>query len=173
MKELYPELYQNVYCGFSCPKGWESLIRDLSAKIASLNAVRVAQVKEKFGFLRYYFDPLSDAGIPLDKRTTLWKNYNKAKELIKEAEEASQTTCQECGEYGEPRKSSWVSTLCNDHANGMPSHWGPRAKCKLCQTVIQSKFQHDFKYCECGAIFVDGGGSYTRYGGEMVNIEWL
>lgn len=32
-----------------------------------------------------------------------------------------------------------------------------RAKCKLCQEIIESKFSHDFVKCKCGEIFVDGG----------------
>ena len=39
-----------------------------------------------------------------------------------------------------------------------------RAQCKLCDDVIESTSGHDFKYCNCGEIFVDGGLSYLRRG---------
>jgi hypothetical protein len=37
-----------------------------------------------------------------------------------------------------------------------------RAKCKLCDDVIESKFQHDYVTCKCGEISVDGGNVYHR-----------
>jgi tRNA(Ile2) C34 agmatinyltransferase TiaS len=38
------------------------------------------------------------------------------------------------------------------------------AKCLKCGDEIESKHQHDFKYCKCGSVFVDGGLAYTRRG---------
>lgn len=43
---------------------------------------------------------------------------------------------------------------------------GPQAKCAKCGDVIQSTYRWDFKACKCGAIFIDGGDSYTRCGGN-------
>lgn len=43
--------------------------------------------------------------------------------------------------------------------------WMNSAKCKKCGEVITSNNRHDFKYCKCGAIFVDGGSWYGRRGG--------
>lgn len=31
--------------------------------------------------------------------------------------------------------------------------------CKKCDDTIESKYQHDFKYCSCGAVGIDGGVS--------------
>jgi len=45
-----------------------------------------------------------------------------------------------------------------------------RIRCELCDEIIESTFCHDFKYCDCGAIFVDGGKAYSRYGGDLENI---
>ncbi|MED0737110.1 hypothetical protein [Aneurinibacillus thermoaerophilus] len=39
-----------------------------------------------------------------------------------------------------------------------------RIRCKICDDVISSKYTHDFKSCQCGAIFVDGGTEYQRMG---------
>ena len=32
-----------------------------------------------------------------------------------------------------------------------------RAKCKLCNDIIESLHPQDYQLCKCGAIFVDGG----------------
>ena len=42
---------------------------------------------------------------------------------------------------------------------------GPKLRCLICNDEIQSMSVHDFKWCQCGNVFIDGGGCYTRYGG--------
>ena len=37
-----------------------------------------------------------------------------------------------------------------------------RAKCRLCNEIIESKHQHDYVSCSCGEIAVDGGNAYHR-----------
>jgi len=44
------------------------------------------------------------------------------------------------------------------------------AKCLKCGDVIESKYRHDFKFCKCGAIAVDGGHEYLRRVGELDQI---
>ena len=39
-----------------------------------------------------------------------------------------------------------------------------RAQCAKCGDIIESMSQHDFKWCKCKAIFVDGGRAYSRFG---------
>jgi hypothetical protein len=34
----------------------------------------------------------------------------------------------------------------------------------LCKDIIESKYRHNFVYCRCGEIFVDGGHDYLRRG---------
>lgn len=41
---------------------------------------------------------------------------------------------------------------------------GDKIQCKKCLDVIQSMHRHDFKWCKCGNIFVDGGSAYLRCG---------
>ncbi len=48
-----------------------------------------------------------------------------------------------------------------------------RAKCRKCGDVIESTHRHDFVSCKCGAIFVDGGNDYWRFGGDMAAFERL
>jgi len=44
------------------------------------------------------------------------------------------------------------------------------AKCLKCGDVIESKYRHDFKFCKCGAIAVDGSHEYLRRVGELDQI---
>src|SRR6266851_2274887 len=37
-----------------------------------------------------------------------------------------------------------------------------RAKCKLCEDIIESKHRHDYVSCICGEISVDGGQDLQR-----------
>lgn len=44
------------------------------------------------------------------------------------------------------------------------------ARCKKCDTVIESTHVHDFVTCNCKAIFTDGGLTYIRRGGDLDSI---
>lgn len=37
-----------------------------------------------------------------------------------------------------------------------------RVKCLICNDIIESKHRHDFVYCTCGNVAVDGGRDYLR-----------
>ena len=37
-----------------------------------------------------------------------------------------------------------------------------KIRCKRCGDIIESKTVHDFKFCKCGAVAVDGGKGYLR-----------
>lgn len=39
-----------------------------------------------------------------------------------------------------------------------------KARCLVCEEVIESVSRHDFVSCKCGAISVDGGLDYLRRG---------
>jgi len=46
-----------------------------------------------------------------------------------------------------------------------------RAKCKLCNDIIESFHRHDFVKCKCEEIYVDGGLDYFRCGaGDWKNF---
>lgn len=59
-----------------------------------------SQVKEKFGGLRFYMD----------------HGTQKMRALVNQAELDSNTTCEECGAQGVARRSGWIKTLCDKHA---------------------------------------------------------
>ena len=41
-----------------------------------------------------------------------------------------------------------------------------KAKCKLCNSIIESKYRHDYVECSCGEISVDGGKDYLKRGAK-------
>lgn len=48
-----------------------------------------------------------------------------------------------------------------------------RVKCLLCGEIIESKDRHDFVWCSCGNVAVDGGPEYKRrvFRGEVAYEE--
>ena len=45
-------------------------------------------------------------------------------------------------------------------------------QCRKCSETIESKHRHDFKYCSCGAVAIDGGISAgNRILGDLSDIE--
>ena len=46
-----------------------------------------------------------------------------------------------------------------------------RIKCTKCGDVIESYSVHDFKFCSCGAVAVDGGHDYLRRVGNLE--DWV
>jgi hypothetical protein len=99
--------------GIQCGDGWYDIIYQLSRKLEDAflaltkeemhKAIEefkctAAQVKEKFGGLRFYLD----GGTPAMFEATL------------EAESLAYTTCEMCGETGETRRNGWwIKTLCD------------------------------------------------------------
>lgn len=48
-----------------------------------------------------------------------------------------------------------------------------KIKCKKCGDIIESVNVHDFKWCSCGAVAVDGGREYLRRLGNKKDFEEL
>ena len=46
-------------------------------------------------------------------------------------------------------------------------------RCRKCGDIIESLSVHDFKFCRCGAVAVDGGHDYLRRCGNLDEIEDL
>jgi len=95
--ERYPELYSDLPYGIECGEGWGPLLDDLSQVLTAIGGVRAAQVKEKFGTLRFYID---GHGPGVDS-------------AIRMAEIISAHTCEGCGKQGKLRQGSWWRTLCD------------------------------------------------------------
>ena len=45
-----------------------------------------------------------------------------------------------------------------------------KAQCRSCGDIIESKHGHDFKWCKCKSIAVDGGKNYIRRVGNLSDI---
>lgn len=61
--------------------------------------VKVAQIKEKFGGLRFYYDGGDDVVYGMVTMTESWASR----------------TCETCGAKGHQRGGGWVRTLCDEH----------------------------------------------------------
>lgn len=48
-----------------------------------------------------------------------------------------------------------------------------RIRYKHCGDVIESKSTHDFKFCSCGKVAIDGGRSYLKRSGNPNDWEEL
>lgn len=46
-----------------------------------------------------------------------------------------------------------------------------RAKCVNCGDIIESVTRHDFKWCSCRSIAVDGGDDYHKRCGEPKDFD--
>jgi hypothetical protein len=89
---------ENLFCEVG--EGWQSLVTNLVEDLIDLGWDRsVAQVKEKFGGLRFYIGEGSDA----------------VHSRIEEAESLSLRICEFCGRPGTPSGRSWVVTRCEEH----------------------------------------------------------
>lgn len=114
----FPNLYADMYGDYSqtclafgveIGPGWFDLVYNLSVKIEAVIAsfpkedaknYRAAQVKEKFGGLRFY----------------MTRSNQEIHDLIAEAESESYKVCQRCGQPGKLVKAGWLYTSCKEHA---------------------------------------------------------
>ncbi len=125
LAEDYPKVFQagRPRCGMGVGRGWEALVRELCQAIEDLlpaeSDFKVAQIKEKFGGLRFYTEPNT---LPEDT------NRNIAR-LIFLVECRSFGACEVCGKPGksEPGGSryGWVKTLCVEHMEERSRGYGP------------------------------------------------
>ena len=86
--QVYPE----------CGDGWFSLIYELLLSLEALEEnIHVAQIKEKFGTLRFY----------------TYGHSAEADSLISATERTSGSICEYCGLPGSLRGGRWLRTLCD------------------------------------------------------------
>lgn len=124
MTNAFPKMFSKPYGGFAVGPGWWQIIENLCRNIQghidnrehtrkvllknnphnikipdAIPQVEVAQIKEKFGGLRFY--------------------YNGGDEyisgMVRMAESWAGNTCEECGVPGERRMDGWIRTLCDQH----------------------------------------------------------
>lgn len=125
MEETYPKMFAEPYGGFAVGAGWWPILEKLCDNIQrhtdwrntqrarllenneykhpvpdEVDQVKVSQIKEKFGGLRFYYDGGDDT---IDG-------------MVRMAESWASTTCEECGAVGQQRSGGWIRTLCDEHA---------------------------------------------------------
>lgn len=83
------------YFGIECGEGWKSLYEPL-IDLCKQEGVEIAQIKEKFGTLRFYVASAPDH----------------IYDAIDEAEKKSETMCEKCGDAGSIKTDGWMRTLC-------------------------------------------------------------
>ncbi|MBY3363788.1 hypothetical protein [Rhizobium laguerreae] len=89
----------------SSEEGWNSIVHQFLDAVRDQPGFLFKSAGEKWSALelRYDCDP---AGLEACRAAD------------KEAVEASQRTCEKCGQPGRPRTGGWRKTLCDDHARG-------------------------------------------------------
>lgn len=87
-------------------KGWFPIVERLHEEMAKIDPdYTVQQVKEKFGGLRYYYEPSGDYGTPV--ADALYA-------LVRAAEDLCSRTCETCGSPGSCCSvDGWFVTLCD------------------------------------------------------------
>jgi hypothetical protein len=89
---------KNIPYGFyiECGEGWKELL-EKAFEIIKDKDIQVAQIKEKFGTLRFYTEP---------------HNYDIQTEIYK-IEDESASVCESCGSRENvTREGSWIKTFC-------------------------------------------------------------
>jgi len=109
----------------SCDRGWYPLIIELDRQLSELDPdYEVNQVKEKFGLLRFYFEPSQNV-----RRDVSDKTRDKMRWLEREVESISAVTCETCGAAGELCKTvstwPWFKTLCAEHRDSSRGRFVP------------------------------------------------
>lgn len=115
-QKKYPNLFRiHPRSGFDLRPGWEAIVHSLCGVIErqilklpeEIRAdMHCAQVKEKFGTLRFYMTYENDA----------------ISAAISVAESISHKTCETCGKPGTLRQGGWLLTLCDEHHEEEQKH---------------------------------------------------
>ena len=108
MLEIEKKLIARIPKGYgryiSCNEGWYKILEEIDNKLSYLDPnYRVAQIKEKFGTLRFYFDTDAEGLI----RDIMY-------DCVRAGEYASSYTCEYCGSpQGRLQDAGWVKTACH------------------------------------------------------------
>ena len=126
LKEKYPKMFSKPYGGIAVDQGWWPIIESLCSNIQHytdwwntnrkdrpvVEQVVVAQIKEKFGGLRFYYDGGDDQIRGMVRMAEAWADHH----------------CEECGKPGKSRNTGWIKTLCDEHAAEREARYKERFK---------------------------------------------
>lgn len=90
---------------------YEARIKEYKKKI--IPQLEAAQVKEKYGSLRFYLSEYPSEP-EADAKVTAYINF---------AESISHVTCEDCGKPGDQRGSHWTQTLCESCEEERSNQW--------------------------------------------------
>jgi hypothetical protein len=94
--------YTCMAWGFECGDGWFKILEELCEKVGSVPGFKFAQIKEKFGTLRIYYDGPENES-----------DHQIVSQAVDEAERKSSITCETCGEKAKlENQSGWLVTEC-------------------------------------------------------------
>lgn len=132
--EKYPDMFKNPYGGIGVGEGWWPIVESLCSNIQhhinsrkkqnewcvkngkevdpEVPQVEVAQIKEKFGGLRFYYDG-GDQVI---------------RGMVTMAEAWASASCEVCGAPGESGGKGWIKTLCPTHRAESDARYAERFK---------------------------------------------
>ena len=110
MEERFPKMFANPYGGFACGEGWWPILEKLCSNIQHhldwknkksevVPQVTVAQIKEKFGGLRFYYDGGDD----------------EIRGMVRMAEAWAGNTCEDCGAPATKQTTGWIKNVCDKH----------------------------------------------------------
>ena len=126
MEEKYPKMFAQPYGGFAIGEGWWPIIESLCANIQShtdwwnknretrpvVEQVVVAQIKEKFGGLRFYYEGGDEQISGMVRMAEAWASH----------------ACEECGAPGTAGGKGWIKTLCPTHRAESDARYEERFK---------------------------------------------
>lgn len=102
-----PILYEGASSAYwECGRGWDVPLECLSRQLEELNRdigvkhglrIVVAQVKEKYATLRFYWSLLVEGKAASGRDEVIRRMETKAAELVREAENACRHVCEACG----------------------------------------------------------------------------
>ena len=123
MEEKYPKMFSQPYGGFAIGEGWWPIIESLCSNIQHyinwknkesevVPQVVVAQIKEKFGGLRFYYEGGDD----------------RIHGMVSMAESWADKSCETCGTPGTSGGKGWIKTLCPTHRAEADARYAERFK---------------------------------------------
>lgn len=109
LRQDYPLMYGKAYDTW-VDEGWHPIILALTQQIQAridwsdkieqpIDQVKVSQIKEKFGGLRFYYDGGDE--------------YIEG--MVDMAERWASRTCEICGDRATKHTSGWIKTVCDKH----------------------------------------------------------
>ena len=125
--DKYKAILSSLDWGIECEDGWywllDQLCYSIQSEVENANtfrpalkfSVRAAQVKSKYGSLRFYVDFISAKNLEDHDYDKIHDYMDKISGMISFAERMSGTICEVCGQPGKATKHMYRRTLCEQH----------------------------------------------------------